>query len=162
VRPRGARARGAAACKAAAALALWWTLAAAAWAQDPFAQPPEPLRPTRPAASTALSEDDYRNDAARHLYATYAAQVLKGKVPAYVYAVMVTDTEVDAQGNVLSVRVVRAPSEADEVVPWVLAMVRRASPLPALLHLKGMRYVDIWLVDQSGRFQLDTLTEGQL
>jgi hypothetical protein len=160
--PRGARAHRAAAWKTAAALALWWTMAAAAWAQDPFVQPPEPQRPARPAASAALSEDAYRKDAARHLYDSYAANVLKGKVPAYVYAVMVTDTEVDAQGNVLSVRVVRAPSEADEVVPWVLAMIRRASPLPALLHLKGTRYVDIWLVDENGRFQLDTLTEGQL
>jgi len=26
----------------------------------------------------------------------------------------------------------------------------------------GTRYTDIWLVDKSGRFQLDTLTEGQL
>jgi hypothetical protein len=160
--PLGASARGAAACRAAAALALSWALSASAWAQDPFAQPPEPQRLGRPAASPAQSQDDYRKDAARHLYGTYAAHVLKGMVPAYVYAVMVTETEVDAQGNVLGVRVVRAPSEADEVVPWVVAMIRRASPLPAPLHLRGAFYVDIWLVDENGRFQLDTLTEGQL
>jgi periplasmic protein TonB len=160
--PCGAGAHGRVVPRALAALALCGALAAPAWAQDPFAQPPEPQRLAPPEASAARSEDDYRKDAARHLYDTYAAQVLKGKVPAYVYAVMVTDTEVDAQGKVLSVRVVRAPSEADEVVPWVLAMIRRASPLPALRHLKSTRYVDIWLVDENGRFQLDTLTEGQL
>ena len=34
--------------------------------------------------------------------------------------------------------------------------------VPAPARLGGIRYLDIWLVDKSGRFQLDTLTEGQL
>jgi hypothetical protein len=28
-------------------------------------------------------------------------------------------------------------------------------------RLGSTKYLDIWLVDKSGRFQLDTLTEGQ-
>ena len=36
-----------------------------------------------------------------------------------------------------------------------------ASPLPAPKRLGSTKYLDIWLVDKSGRFQLDTLTEGQ-
>ena len=41
-------------------------------------------------------------------------------------------------------------------------MIRAASPLPAPQRMNGTRYTDIWLVDKSGRWQLDTLTEGQL
>jgi periplasmic protein TonB len=134
----------------------------AALAQRPFAQPPEPRRPAQLAPSMAVSEQDYRKDAARHLYDLYPAQVLKGKVRANVYAIMVTETRVDAQGKVLAVRVLRGPAEAHEVTPWVVALIRKASPLPAPLQLKRARYVETWLVDRSGQFQVRTLTEGQL
>jgi len=143
-------------------LALLAALAGrAAWALKPFAQVPEPQRPARPKGSDAASADDYRKDAARHLYDAYPARVLKGLVPANVYAVMVTETEVDAQGKVLVVRVLRPPAQAREVTPWVVSLIRRASPLPPLLRLKRVRYVETWLVDKSGQFQVRTLTEGQ-
>jgi len=133
----------------------------AALAQSPFGRVPPPQRKQPPEASLAFSDSEYRSDAARHLYATYPDRVLKGKVPAYVYAVLITETEVDASGKVLNVRVLREPAEADEVTPWVVELIRQASPLPPLLHRRGARYVEIWLVDESGRFQVDTLTEGQ-
>ncbi len=135
--------------------------ARAAEAQKPFVQVPEPLRPAPPRGSTAANADDYRKDAARHLYDAYPARVLKGLVPANVYAVMVTETEVDAQGKVLTVRVLRKPAQAYEVTPWVVSLIRRASPLPPPLRLKRVRYVETWLVDRSGQFQVRTLTEGQ-
>jgi hypothetical protein len=40
-------------------------------------------------------------------------------------------------------------------------MVRAAAPFPVPVHMGGVIYTDIWLWDKSGRFQLDTLTEGQ-
>jgi hypothetical protein len=145
-------------------LLLWLGLwpAAQAFAQRPFIRPPEPQRSGQTAPSAAASEQDYRKDAARHLYALYPDKVLKGMVRANVYAIMVTETTVDAQGKVLNVRVLRQPAEAHEVTPWVVALIRRASPLPAPLQLKRARYVETWLVDQSGQFQVRTLTEGQL
>jgi hypothetical protein len=143
-----------------ACLGLWPGLPAIA--QWPFARQPEPQRPARIAPSMARNEQDYRKDAARHLYAMYPAQVLKGMVRANVYAIMVTETTVDANGKVLSVHVLRKPAVAHEVTPWVVALIRKASPLPPLLHLKRARYVETWLVDQSGQFQVRTLTEGQL
>ena len=95
-----------------------------------------------------MPSGDYRKDAARHLYDAYPAHVLKGRVPANVYAVMVTETDVDAQGKVLSVRVLRKPAEASEVTPWVVALIRHAAPLPPLLRMKRARYVETWLVDK--------------
>jgi hypothetical protein len=43
-------------------------------------------------------------------------------------------------------------------------MIRRAAPLPAPSRMLGntVAYTETWLVDRSGRFQLDTLSEGQL
>ena len=39
--------------------------------------------------------------------------------------------------------------------------VRQASPFPAPTRLGKVVYTDTWLWHKSGKFQLDTLTEGQ-
>jgi periplasmic protein TonB len=149
-------------CRRATLLWLAALASGTASAATPFAQTPQPLHPPQPRPSEASGAADYRLDAARHLYDAYPALVLKGKVRANVYAVMVTETEVDARGKVLSVRVLRQPAEAHEVTPWVVTLIRRASPLPPPLRMKRVRYVETWLVDRSGQFQVRTLTEGQL
>jgi protein TonB len=40
--------------------------------------------------------------------------------------------------------------------------VRKAAPYPAPIKMGSVTYTDTWLWEKSGRFQLDTLTEGQL
>ena len=116
-----------------------------------------------PPASQAEDAQAYKRDAARHLYAAYPSRVYKGMLPPMMYAVMITEADVDATGQVTAVRVVRPPAAATEVTPWVISLIRRASPFPAPARLTdGVAvYREIWLVDKSGRFQVDTLTEGQ-
>ena len=149
-------------CRRSALLWLAVLASGSADAATPFARAPQPLHPPQARPSEASGAADYRLDAARHLYEAYPALVLKGKVRANVYAVMVTETEVDARGKVLAVHVLRKPAEAHEVTPWVVALIRRASPLPPPLRMQRVRYVETWLVDRSGQFQVRTLTEGQL
>ena len=112
--------------------------------------------------SLASTPKAYRLDGAKHLYAMYSDRIFKGKLPPLMHAVVVTEVELDAAGNVRDIQMVRVPSHAPEVVVKVREMIRAASPLPAPQRMGGTRYTDIWLVDKSGRFQLDTLTEGQL
>ena len=149
--------------------ARWWRAAALACALGAaqaalaqFSMVPAPLLPGPPRASAAEIDKEYRIDAARHIYAAYPMRVYRGKVPPLIYSVMVVETEIDATGQVLNVSVVRKPA-ADEVAPWVVAMIRRAAPFPPPVRMPGAsaRYLDIWLVDKSGLFQVDTLTEGQ-
>lgn len=145
-----------------AAMAMTMAMAVTTPAQAQFAAVPVPQRTAPPKASEAASESDYRLDAARHLYSTYPSRIYQGQMPAFMYAVMVTDTEIDAGGAVQKVRIVRAPAVAKEVAPWVVSLIRRAGPFPAPARLDSPAvYRDIWLVDRSGQFQLDTLTEGQ-
>ena len=132
-------------------------LASAAQAQ--FAMVPSPLSAAG-AASDADSDQAYRIDAAKHLYASFPMRVFKGRMPPLLYGVMIVDTEIDAQGQILDVRV-RRPPAAPEVGPWVMAMIRKAGPFPPPAKLGKTVYTDIWLVHKSGNFQLDTLTEGQ-
>jgi len=143
-----------------AAIVMMLGAAQAALAQ--FSMVPAPLLPGPPRESAAEIEKEYRIDAARHIYAAYPMRVYRGKLPPLIYSVMVVETEIDVTGQVLNVVVVRKPA-ADEVAPWVVAMIRRAAPFPPPVRVPGgiVRYVDIWLVDKSGLFQVDTLTEGQ-
>ena len=138
----------------------------AAPAPAPVARAPAPAAAPAAAAnrrvSHATSEKAYRQDAARVIYAAYPDSIFKGKLPPLLYAIAVVETEIDAHGNVRDVRMLRAPTHAPEVTARVRELIRKAGPLPAPARLGTVRYVDTWLVDKSGKFQLDTLTEGQL
>ena len=124
-----------------------------------FAMVPSPL-PAAPAPSEADTDQAYKQDGAKHLYASYPMRIYKGKMPPLLYGVAIVETEVDADGKVLDVRL-RRPPAAPEVGPWILQMVRKAGPFPPPAKLGKAVYVEIWLVHKSGSFQLDTLTEGQ-
>jgi len=147
----------------AALLAAALTLALAApLSQAQFTTVPSPLLQGAPRASDAEIESEYRIDAARHLYSAYPMRVYRGKLPPLLYSVMMVEIEIDAAGQVLDITVIRKPA-ADEVAPWVMAMVKRAGPFPAPARISGpsVKFKEVWFVDRSGLFQLMTLTEGQ-
>lgn len=112
--------------------------------------------------SHATDAKAYRKDGARHIYATYKDQIFKGKLPPLVHAIVVVETDLDGSGNVRGVNMIRVPTHAPDVTERVRKMIQQASPMPAPSRLGGTKYFEVWLVDKSGRFQLDTLTEGQL
>ena len=124
--------------------------------------PPSTPRTAPVAASNAATPRDYRRDAAGHLYARNANRIFKGKLPPLLYAVGVCQVEVDARGSVVGVSWMRAPNHAPEVIAEIERTIRMAAPFPAPARMGRVTYTDTWLWDASGRFQLDTLTEGQL
>jgi hypothetical protein len=126
----------------------------------PVALPAEPVKPQLP-TSIARNAHEYRVDAAKHLYKLNGARIFKGRMPPMLYAVGVLDIEVDKQGQVSRTYWVRAPSHAPEVMQEIEKTVRQAAPYPVPAHLGKVVYSDVWLWDKSGKFQLDTLTEGQ-
>lgn len=147
---------------AAAGLAL---AGATGMASAQFSMVPTPALGGPPEPSGAVDEGAYRKDAAKHVYAAYPLRIHKGKLPPMMYAVMITDTEIDPAGAVVSVKVARPPAAAAEVTPFVVALIRRASPFPAPAKFANgatVTYREIWLVDRTGKFQVDSLTEGQL
>ena len=126
------------------ASALLW--AQAAMAQ--FAMVPAPQCAT-PTPSAASEERAFRADAARHVYACYPARVFRGKLPPMLYGVMMVETQLDATGNVLNITVIRKPA-ADEVAPWIQAMIKRASPFPAPVAIAGgtVTFTETYFVDK--------------
>ncbi|MDM0070315.1 hypothetical protein [Variovorax sp. J31P207] len=103
----------------------------------------------------------YRKVGAAAIYKKYPQRIYKGKIPPLVYAVVVTETDVDADGRVKGVYFSRTPSHAPEVSGMIAELIKGASPLPSPGKIGAHTYVDTWLWDKSGQFQLDTLTLGQ-
>lgn len=126
-----------------------------------FSMVPAPLC-APPRESTQEVEQEFRIDAARHLYACFPMRVYRGKLPPLLYGVMMVETELDPAGTVVGISVIRKPA-ADEVAPWVLALIRRASPFPAPARMGGgnIKFTETFFVDKSGLFQAFSLTEGQ-
>jgi len=103
----------------------------------------------------------WRKVAAQHIYKAYPKRIYKGKIPPLVYAVVVVETDLDANGKVVNVSFSRTPSHAPEVPPKIAELIRASSPFPSPGKLGAHTYVDTWLWDKSGNFQIDTLTLGQ-
>ncbi|HCX81874.1 MAG: hypothetical protein A3E00_05875 [Curvibacter sp. RIFCSPHIGHO2_12_FULL_63_18] len=123
------------------------------------APPPQPEPAHR---SQAPTPRDYRRDAAGHLYSRNTQRIYAGKLPPLLYAVGVLQVDIDRMGQVTDIRWMRAPSHAPEVMAEIERAVRSAAPFPAPVRMGRVTYTDTWLWHKSGRFQLDTLTEGQL
>jgi hypothetical protein len=140
----------------------------------PVASPAQPPAPEKPAtvspiagpkgsarSSAATTPRAYRQDGASHLYSLNDERIYKGKMPAMLYAVGVLNVEIDRAGHVTRLDWLRAPRHAPEVIAEIEKTVHRASPFPAPTRLGKVVYTDTWLWHESGKFQLDTLTEGQ-
>ena len=130
-------------------------------------QPSSPVIGPIPAAkgsarsSAAATPRAYRSDGATHLYGLNAERIYKGKMPPLLYAIGVLNVEIDQVGRVTRLDWMRAPKHAPEVIAEIERTVRSAAPFPAPARMGKVVYTDTWLWHVSGKFQLDTLTEGQ-
>lgn len=112
-------------------------------------------------SSQATNPRAYRADAAHHLYELNQDRIWKGRMPPLLYAIGVLQVEVDGRGNVRHLSWMRAPKHAPEVIAEIERTVRAAAPFPVPARMGKVVYTDTWLWHKSGKFQLDTLTEGQ-
>lgn len=126
----------------------------------PMAQPLPPVVEKK--ISQARTAREYRKDAASHLYALNANRLYPGKMPPLLHAVGVLQVDIDQSGNVSGMNWMRAPWHARDVMAEIERSVRHAAPFPLPVRMGKVTYTDTWLWHSSGRFQLDTLTEGQL
>ncbi len=130
-------------------------------AQEQPAEQVAALTPYRSSPSQAPTPRAYRADAATHLYGLNKERIYKGRLPPLLYAIGVLQVEVDRNGQVTGLSWMRAPKHAPEVVAEIERTVRAAAPFPVPARMGKVVYTDTWLWHKSGRFQLDTLTEGQ-
>jgi len=120
--------------------------------------PPVPS-PTH--VSAAQHTDEYRRDAAKHIYQRLPERIYKGKLPPLLKAVVVVDIHIDTTGQVVVIDWVRVPKHSPDVTHDIEQAIRQSAPFPAPHYLKRVNFTETWLWHRSGRFQLNTLTEGQ-
>jgi protein TonB len=125
----------------------------------PAPTPATAIREVR--VSGAATARAYRQDAASHVYGLNQDRIFKGRLPPMLYAIGTLEVDLDGQGKVRSLHWMRRPSHAPEVVAEIERTVRAAAPYPAPSRMGKVVWTDTWLWHKSGRFQLDTLTEGQ-
>ena len=84
------------------------------------------------------------------------------QLPPMLYAVGTLQVHLDERGQVRSLHWLRAPTHAPDAIAGIERTVLAAAPYPVSARLGAVVWTDTWLWDRSGRFQLDTLSEGQL
>jgi periplasmic protein TonB len=133
---------------------------------DPEPQAPTDHNTAQPGVQPAVLSEartlyEYKKQVATRLYEQNAHRIYKGKLPPLLYAVGVLQVQIGTTGQVEYLHWLRAPTHAPEVMAEVERSVKAAAPYPAPVYLGPTLITDTWLWHKSGKFQLDTLTEGQ-
>lgn len=111
----------------------------------------------------------YRQTLARHIRAASADQAFEGVPPNPLYAIVVLSWQIDAEGKVSNLRVLRSAAHAPTTDKLALESVRRAQTLPkpssTVLRQGGggkrLTVLESWLFKDAKHFQLRTLAQNQ-
>ena len=146
-----------------------WSLAAvcaiaAVGCSSPPAQAPAPVAVHRPGAPsttpapavTAIARnwDEYRMQAARRIVASNPTISHTGTVQQPSLAIPVLDVELNADGSVRNISVMREPSQAKDTTRIAIDAVRRAGPFGDVSRLpKPWRFSEAFLFNDDRRFK---------
>jgi hypothetical protein len=123
-------------------------------APAPAAAPGLPLPP--PVAARSWAE--FQQQAARRLVAASPGRTYLGPVPQPALAIPVLEVELQADGSVRRIRVLRQPGQARDTVQLAIDAVHRAAPFGAMTRLpRPWKFVEVFLFDDQRRFKPRTL-----
>jgi protein TonB len=127
---------------------------------EPAPQPAAPgdARVALPAPQRARDWDQFRHLAALRIVAANPGRTYDGPAPDPLLAIPVLEVELDAQGAVRQVRVMRHPTQAKDTTQLAIDAVRRAGPFGSVAHLPPpWKFVEVFLFDDERRFKPRTL-----
>jgi protein TonB len=101
---------------------------------------------------------EYRIGAAEQVYKLHNERVYRGVMPPLLYAVGIVQITVDSSGAVTSITWLRKPANvvAEQIESLILTPGMFGIPPEG-----SAVFVETWLWDKSGKFQLKSLSEGQ-
>jgi len=113
---------------------------------------------TAPPWRRARDWDDFRHQAAQRLVALNPDATYTGPVHQPALAIPVLEIELNADGSVRRIQVLRRPGQAADTVQLAMAAVQRAAPFGSVAHLpRPWRYTETFLFDNQRRFKPRTL-----
>jgi hypothetical protein len=133
-------------------------------AATPTGQAPAPAPAARPVAAApppwrrARDWDDWRQQAALRIVALHPDGTYLGAVPEPLLAIPVLEIDLNGDGSVRRVQVLRRPTQALDTVQLAIDAVQRAGPFGSVAHLpRPWRFTETFLFDAQRRFKPRTL-----
>jgi hypothetical protein len=121
------------------------------------APPAETSRGLRPPAVVG-SWNEYRRQAAERLVAANPGATYVGTVPDVLLAIPVLEVELNADGSVHKVVVLRHPKQARDTTQLAIDAVHRAAPFGSVSRLpRPWKFSETFLFDDARRFKPRTL-----
>ena len=101
---------------------------------------------------------DYKHRAALRIVAATPGITYMTPSPDSLLAIPVLEIEVDAEGNVRHITVLRVPTQAQDTLQIAVEAVRRAAPYGDASHLpKPWKFTEAFLFDDDRKFKPRTL-----
>lgn len=122
----------------------------------PLAALPQPAQV--PPWRHARNWDDYRHQAALRLVAVNRPITYDGPVPEPLLAIPVLEVELNGDGSVRRIHVLRRPGQAIDTLQLAIDAVQRAAPFGPVAHLpRPWKFSETFLFDAQRRFKPRTL-----
>ena len=111
-----------------------------------------------PAPATKRSWTEVRKQAAERLVAANPDITYTGRVPDQLLAIPVLEVELNRDGSIRRIEILREPREAKDTLKIAVAAVERAAPFGDVSHLpRPWKFVETFLFDDARKFKPRTL-----
>lgn len=133
----------------------------------PVPAAPVARAPAAPAAAAvaqapARTWDEYKVRAARRIMQTSAGETFTGPIPERLQSIPVVQVELNRDGSVRNVTVLRVPKFSPQTLQMAMAAIRRAGPFEPVGHLpRPWQYSETFLYNDDLKFQIRSLAEVQ-
>lgn len=115
-------------------------------------------RPALPAPATVRSWAEVKRQAAERLVAANPDITYTGKVPETLLAIPVLEIELNGDGSIRRIEVLRPPRQAKDTVQIAIDATRRAAPFGDVSRLpRPWKFAETFLFDDDRRFKPRTL-----
>jgi hypothetical protein len=128
-------------------------------APAPAARPGPSVAPAAPPPwRRARDWDDFRQQAALRIVALDPDGSYLGAVPEPLLAIPVLEVDLNGDGSVRRIQVLRRPGQAPDTVQLAIQAVQRAAPFGSVAHLpRPWRFTETFLFDGQRRYKPRTL-----
>jgi hypothetical protein len=110
--------------------------------------------------SAARNWDEFRRQAALRMVAANPGASYTSPAPDPLLAIPVLEIELNGDGSVRNIHVLRHPRQARDTTQIAIDAVRRAAPYGDMRHLKKpWKFAEVFLFDDDRRFKPRTLDE---
>jgi len=115
---------------------------------------PAPAPPTAPYMRPARTVDEYKRQMGVRLIAANPGITYTKRAPDILMGIPILEVEVNADGTIRHINVIRTPAEAPETVPVAIEALKRAAPFGDASQVpRPWKFLQVFLFDYDGHFK---------